>query len=446
MNDQFDREGWEALERYQLEQADKYRSVRQHFEQGEPWADTPLFQNIYRVRFANGETIRGCETWGDLERQYQSRVDGLFADMRRNGFRQDEPPIPVYIDAGGEILVGNQGNHRLAIAQVLRLPFVLVRIVADNRLLSFPVENILEIIPEETGPNLPESARTIPAMTTPAERLCYYRHAKALASQGAIVELGAWLGAATAYLAAGVRDSGEARVKVHTFDRFVWKPSSHDKKAGGRVDSQLEAFRGYLGDLLPYVEVHQSELKSIAWPHGRPVSLLVCDAPKRIPEISIVLSTFAEALKPGALMAWQDFAYFPSYDIPAALIRLGDRVEFVEAVYPGTTVVFRVRRSWTAAEVTPAALALNSWRADEIESAWDQWGERLPEPMRPRFACGAAMFLCDIGATDRALKRLAAIVAAHPDEVLPKWKYLREERAALMTRYRPLFEVLKQCA
>jgi hypothetical protein len=40
-------------------------------------------------------------------------------------------------------------------------------------------------------------------------------------------------------------------------------------------------------------------------------------------------------------MAWQDFCHFPSYEIPACLYRLRDHLEFVEAVVPGTTLVFR---------------------------------------------------------------------------------------------------------
>ena len=59
----------------------------------------------------------------------------------------------------------------------------------------------------------------IPAMTTDAERECYYRLAKDAAGKGAVVELGAWMGASTAYIAAGIRDSG-VPVKVHVYDKF----------------------------------------------------------------------------------------------------------------------------------------------------------------------------------------------------------------------------------
>jgi predicted O-methyltransferase YrrM len=67
----------------------------------------------------------------------------------------------------------------------------------------------------------------IPAMTTDAERECYYRLAKEAAGKGAIVELGAWMGASTAYIAAGIRDSGAAA-------RFTFTTSSFRSPATSR--------------------------------------------------------------------------------------------------------------------------------------------------------------------------------------------------------------------
>lgn len=433
-----------SLPRFPLDQTDKHKSIAQRYLLGAEWETTPLFVNIYTQRLSAGDTIRGCRTWPELVAHYNTTVDAMYADLRDHGYRREidgrpTPPIPVYLDHDDELVIGNQGNHRLAMAQILALDHVIVDIVGrhptSTRRVFTPVPPMPSLDPE-----LPECARAIPAMTTDAERRCYYRLTRQQAAQGAIVELGAWLGASTAYIAAGLRDAG-APHRAQVYDRFVWNPKQHDKKAGGRVESQLEAFNANLGPLLEHVDAHAVELKRLEWTGGD-VALLVCDAPKRIPQIAMTLQAFGPSLKPGALMAWQDFAYFPSYDIPAAMIRLGHRVEFVEAVYPGTTAVFRVRAQWSARDVTESALAINRWAPDEVEAAWDAWAARLPEPMRPRFACGAAMFLCDLGAVDRAQKRLKAIIAAHPDEVLPKWRYLVEERSGLMDRYRPLVEVL----
>lgn len=433
-----DHDEMRTRERRSFDETDKSVSIRMRYAEGRPWEETPLFSEIYRRRFENGESIRGCANPKELLQQYYTRVDDLYADMRAHGFRVDATPIPVYIGHDGAVLIGDQGNHRLAMAKTLGLTSMSVKVTGRHPDSTIQLEEALEF------PDLPDSAKSIPAMTTDSERVCYYRLTKECASRGAIVELGAWLGASTAYIAAGMRDSG-VKSRVQVYDRFIWKPSSHDKKAGRSFASQIDAFKENLGPLMSYVKVHKGELSGLKW-KGGPVSLLVCDAPKRTPEIASVLSTFTGSLKAGALMAWQDFAYFPSYDIPAAMIRLQNHVEFVEAAYPGTTVVFRVTKPWTVADVSASALETKGWTAEDIESAWDGWAERLPKAMRPRFACGAALFLCDIGETKKGAQRLAAIIEQYPSEVLPKWRYLITERSALMQRYRPLVDVVQRCA
>lgn len=439
--DMLNHHAWTTEIRTPLSEIEKHISIVQHFRDGIPWEDTPLFTNIYRRRFQTESQIRGCRTWEELVDQYRSRVEALYADMKQGGYRRmfDGRDITVYLTHDDEIVLGNQGNHRLAIAQLLDLDAIYVEVVARH-----PDSRLQFQAAEQIGPTLPDCAMAIPAMTTEAERLCYYRHTKEQASRGAVVELGAWLGAATAYVAAGMRDAG-VKAKAHSYDRFVWKPSSHDAKAGGRIaTTQLEAFKTNMGPLLAHVEPHAEELRNLRW-KGGPVSLLICDAPKRIAEISTVLTAFTGSMPAGSILAWQDFAYFPSYDIPAAMIRLWKRVDFIEAIYPGTTAVFRVREPWKASEVSKDALALRSWTPDDVEHAWDTWSALLPEGMRPRFDCGAALFLCDIGATARAQARMKRLIAEHAEAILPKWRYLIDQRSTLMKRYTPLVELV-QCA
>jgi hypothetical protein len=118
------------------------------------------------------------------------------------------------------------------------------------------------------------------------------------------------------------------------------------------VGPSLEAFKDNLGPLMEFVEPHQGKIEQMQW-GKEPIALLVTDAPKRVPAISAVLTKLRTRLQPGAIMAWQDFCHFPSYEIPACLYRLRDHLEFVEGVVPGTTLVFRVKSQWNLAEVTP---------------------------------------------------------------------------------------------
>lgn len=300
--------------------------------------------------------------------------------------------------------------------------------------------------PIDTGP-------PIPAMTTDAERACYYRLAKEAAAKGVVVELGAWMGASTAYIAAGVRDAGGG--SVYVFDKFQSKPG-HIRKVKEFYDRQgiekvpvgpcLEAFKDNLGNLAHYVSPVAGQIEQTTaqkWADDS-ISLLVTDAPKRVPAISAVLTNLRTALQPGAIMAWQDFCHFPSYEIAACLYRLRDHIEFVEAVVPGTTLVFRLKSQWSAAEVSPEALSLARWTSDEVFAAWHYWLEVVPAEKANLFRCGGAMFLADIGKPKLACASLRPVSDAR--DVRKKWSYLRANRPDFLKRYQPLFAIMAHAA
>ena len=105
----------------------KYRSIIQHFQEGVRWEDTELFA-WYADRFRREEVVRGAESLSRLKRQYETKVDALFRDLRTNGFRiardllgQPTNVPHVHIARGGEILYGTKGNHRLAMAKLLSI-------------------------------------------------------------------------------------------------------------------------------------------------------------------------------------------------------------------------------------------------------------------------------------------------------------------------------------
>jgi hypothetical protein len=110
---------WDIKRRYSVETV-KYRSIVQRYSEGRDWAETDLFRENYSERIKR-EPIRGEATLEGLLAQYRSRVDGLFEDLKRKGFRTDCPLPKLLIGRDGETFIGNQGNHRLAMAHVLGL-------------------------------------------------------------------------------------------------------------------------------------------------------------------------------------------------------------------------------------------------------------------------------------------------------------------------------------
>lgn len=289
----------------------------------------------------------------------------------------------------------------------------------------------------------------IPAMTTQAERECYYRLTQEAIGKGAIIEFGAWLGASTAYIAAAVRDSGEL-LKAHVYDKFQSKKGHIAKvrkfyaanginEADMPIGDAFDRFKQNMGDLFQFIEPHQGEIAQVKW-GKEPIALIVNDAPKRVDAISAVLTNFRDGIRGGTVMAWQDFCHFPSYEIPASLYRLREHFEFVESVVPGTTLVFRVSKVWKPEAVARQALALNSWSVAEVAAAWDYWQEFVPVEKQALFRCGQAMFLSDIGQAAEAVKVLDAVLAEGHADCMVKWDYLRTSRPDFFIRYRPLFD------
>lgn len=126
---------WDLERRFPLSEAVKHRSIAQRYDEGRKWEDTDLFRGPYTRRIAEGESVRGEATMKGLLEQYYTRVDGMFADLRRNGFDASKGTLPgLLIGRRGEAFIGNQGNHRLAMSQLLGLRKFAGRIVCRHPL------------------------------------------------------------------------------------------------------------------------------------------------------------------------------------------------------------------------------------------------------------------------------------------------------------------------
>lgn len=111
---------WDLDRRFPLSEAVKHRAIVQRYSEGLRWEDTDLFKDVYSRRIRN-EPIRGEATLEGLLAQYYGRVDSMFKSLKRKGFKKGGPLPRLLIGRDGEIFIGNQGNHRLAMAQVLGL-------------------------------------------------------------------------------------------------------------------------------------------------------------------------------------------------------------------------------------------------------------------------------------------------------------------------------------
>lgn len=115
---------WDLL-KSKIEDTVKYRAVIQHFRDGVQWEETDLFQ-IYAQRMSRGDSVRGCKNVLELKRSYERTIDPLYVGLQRHGFllpkqrNQKANDLPhVHIARDGEIIFGNGGNHRFAMAKLL---------------------------------------------------------------------------------------------------------------------------------------------------------------------------------------------------------------------------------------------------------------------------------------------------------------------------------------
>lgn len=120
-----------------FEDTPKYRSVYHRYVRKGRWEETELFRDIYRRRIRSGEIVRGCATMKALAVQYYDRVDAMYVSLREYGWLEEvgdkATAVPdVFLADDGELLVGNNGNHRFAMAKILRVPTVVVRIVPGD--------------------------------------------------------------------------------------------------------------------------------------------------------------------------------------------------------------------------------------------------------------------------------------------------------------------------
>lgn len=131
---------WDIARRYNFHDTVKFRSIRQRFIEGLRWEQTDLFADVYRRRFEDDSEIRGASSIAELAGQYYDRIDGLFHSMRKDGFLlrdadDREIALPEFIiGRDGDVFIGNQGNHRLAIAKVAGLRKIAGNVTCRHKL------------------------------------------------------------------------------------------------------------------------------------------------------------------------------------------------------------------------------------------------------------------------------------------------------------------------
>jgi hypothetical protein len=194
-----------------------------------------------------------------------------------------------------------------------------------------------------------EYVRGIPPtmLDGPEVRLLKWLARAAYRGDGAIVDLGCWMGGSTAALVDGLRENprpaAHAR-SVQTYDRFCWE-RLYDRYNLGFThepgESFLEDFERLAGPWLDRVDLHVGDIMRAPWVGG-PIEILFVDVMKSTAAArAVALTFFPYLIANQSYLIHQDFKYDLTFWIHLLMYRLRDCIVPVLNVADACTVVFQ---------------------------------------------------------------------------------------------------------
>jgi hypothetical protein len=203
---------------------------------------------------------------------------------------------------------------------------------------------------------------------------------------GAVVELGAFCGASTCCLAAGLRGNPRAAgQRLHSYDSFIAnEPYLVDfvrtqfGKALEIGQSFAAIFRHATAEFTDLIEVHEGDLLEQTWPSEVPIEILFVDIAKTLALSGKVLTEFFAHLTPGkSLVIHQDFYHPTAFYLPVVMDFLRDHFTIIEAGRDWS-VVFRLEAAVPPEKLRVASLYKFSFVQEQV-ALWRMM-RRVGEP------------------------------------------------------------------
>lgn len=170
-------------------------------------------------------------------------------------------------------------------------------------------------------------------------KLLYHLARNVYTGEGAVVELGAFCGASTCCLAAGLRDNPLAAGRhIDTYDRFIANEPYLVDFIRAQFDEPLNMgqsfsaiFRRVTTQFANRIEVHEGDLLEETWPPEEPIEILFVDVAKTLALSGKVLREFVAHLIPGkSIIVHQDFYHPTAFYLPVVMDFLSDHFSIVE--------------------------------------------------------------------------------------------------------------------
>ena len=254
---------------------------------------------------------------------------------------------------------------------------------------------------------------------------------KEYAGQGAIVDLGCWLGSSTIALASGLHEHPDRQLRsalVHAYDLFIWDDWMNDVSVVRQTpldgkyqpgDSFLEECRELTEPWKDNIRFYPGDLSSIGWSHG-PIEFLFVDAMKSWHLTNSIIHAFYPSLIPGiSTIVQQDFGNFYVYWIHLITYRLREYFQPIHDIRYSESRCFKYTKQ-IPESLLQANYELSSFSDDEIEAAFDYAKGLVAEEKQTFIA--AAKLRCHLEKSDRprverALFQLDADLRAVRDDL-----------------------------
>lgn len=216
--------------------------------------------------------------------------------------------------------------------------------------------------------DIPPNVRKVPTMLTEEEgRMLCWLAEHVFSGQGAICELGTFVGGSTARLASGLRRNTRASGTIDCFDRYGCSENQKQKLlyrfgippfAGEDI---LPIAKTLLKDFEGIIRFHKGDILDVNWVEG-PIEILFVDIAKSVEIAEHLARVFYPSLIPDvSILVHQDYLYPKNPWIIHQMEMLQDYFDFVSNT-EDHSVLFRCKK------IVPAANpAIGAWQSASTE-------------------------------------------------------------------------------
>ena len=306
--------------------------------------------------------------------------------------------------------------------------------LGTDRVLAVHLDGLdreVEVWPEEGGPYagrfhadeaslaaVPEWRRrpvhrlpTGPAMLGDEERqLLFWLTSSQFEGRGAVVDLGAFLGASAAHLAAGLEArENTSSERVLSYDLFVWGDATRRHLPDRVLDDGADTVplvRELLGPLGDRVELRKGDICARGWQDG-PIEVLFVDFTRSWAHHDAVCDAFVRHLVPGGWLVHQDYVYVLCYWLHMWIERWADHFEPIARHVAPATAVFRLREPLP--EDALSVPLTDSHTVDELDGLLRRSIDRYEGAERGLIEIARARFVMHARGRDAAARETTAL-------------------------------------